>query len=276
MHRPFLDQPGPIAFAHRGGAGEAPENTFAAFEAAIALGYQYLETDAHVTGDGAVVAIHDAVLDRVTDHVGLVAQLTLAEVQSADAGHTYTRDGGRTHPFRGRGLRVPTLAELLDRWPAARWNIDAKSDGVVAPLIETLRRHGALGRVCIGSFSDRRLVRVRALAGGDVCTSMGQAAVSAAYLASRSGHMPRLGADCVQVPPRWRGVTVVDARFVRAAHRARLPVHVWTIDDEPSMAHLLDLGVDGVMTDRPRTLRDLLLSRRQWLAAGDEPARPVA
>jgi glycerophosphoryl diester phosphodiesterase len=275
VHRPFLDQHDPIAFAHRGGALEAPENTLAAFDAALALGYRYLETDAHLTADGVVVAIHDAALERVTDRTGRVERLTLAEIQPADAGYSFTPDAGRTHPFRGRGLRVPTLAELLDRWPSARWNIDAKTDHVVPPLVETLRRHDALARVCIGSFSDRRLARVRALAAGGVCTSMGQMAVSAAYFASRSGRMPRLGADCVQVPPRWRGVTVVDARFIRAAHRAGLPVHAWTIDDEPAMARLLDLGVDGVMTDRPRVLRDLLVTRRQWVADG-ERAGPVA
>lgn len=267
VRRRFLDHPGPIPIAHRGGAEEAPENTLAAFDAAMRLGYRYLETDVHVTADGVVVAFHDAALDRVTDRAGSIASLTLDQVREADAGFAHSPDGGRTHPFRGRGLQVPTLSELLDRWPDARINIDAKDDRSMQPLIETLRRHGAFDRVCIGSFADRRLTRIRALTRGSVCTSMGQVAVSAVYLASRTGRMPRLGADCVQVPPRWRGLNVIDARFLRAAHRAGLPVHAWTIDDRPTMTALLDLGVDGIMTDRPRLLRSLLLERGAWAGA---------
>jgi glycerophosphoryl diester phosphodiesterase len=121
-----------------------------------------------------------------------------------------------------------------------------------------------MDRVCIGSFRDERLRRVRRLAGGRVCTSMGQAAIAAAWVASRTGRMPRLGADCVQVPVRAGKVIVLDRRFVGAAHRAGLPVHVWTIDDRVEMSRLLDLGVDGIMTDRPGLLRDVLLTRGQW------------
>jgi glycerophosphoryl diester phosphodiesterase len=189
-------------------------------------------------------------------------------VREADAGFWYSIDGGRTHPFRGRGLQVPSLAEMLDRWPAARINIDAKDDRTMRPLVDLLRRRGAFERVCIGSFSDRRLAQVRALTRGGVCTSMGRAAAAATFIASRTGHVPALGADCVQVPPTWRGVNVVDARFVSSVHRAGLPVHVWTINDEPTMARLLDLGVDGVMTDRPRLLRSLLNGRGQWPGSG--------
>ena len=261
MRRQFLEHRGPIPFAHRGGAEEAPENTVAAFQAAVDLGYRYLETDVHVTADGAVVAFHDAALDRVTDRTGSIAALPLAQISEADAGYAYSTDGGRTHPFRGRGHRVPTLAQLLERWPQARFNIDVKSDATVLPLCETLRRHDALNRVCIGSFSDRRLTKVRTVMRGAVCTSMGQRAAAAAFVASRAGRMARAQADCVQVPRRWRGITVVDARFVRAAHRAGLPVHVWTVNDEPTMTMLLDLGVDGIMTDRPRLLQSLLAAR---------------
>jgi glycerophosphoryl diester phosphodiesterase len=260
MH-PFVDQPGPIAFAHRGGAGEAPENTLAAFEVAVALGYEYLETDAHLTGDGVLVAFHDEHLDRVTDRTGAIARLGIAEVEAADAGYAFSRDGGQTFPLRGGGLRIPRLVDILARWPAIRVNIDPKSDACVEPLAVLLDRLGAWERVCIGSFSDRRLQHVRALGRGRACTSMGPRAVALARLLGSSGVMPRLGADCLQVPLRRGAVRILTKRFVEAAHRAGIPVHVWTINDEATMNDVLDLGVDGIMSDRLRVLRDVFAER---------------
>ncbi len=265
MH-PFLDAPGPIASAHRGGAGEAPENTLAAFQIAVALGYGYLETDAHLTRDGVLVAFHDDRLDRVTDRKGAIAELGIAEVEAADAGYAFSPDGGSSFPFRGRGIRVPRLEEILMRWPEVRVNIDPKSDPSVEPLAALLDRLGAWSRVCIGSFSDRRLRRIRSLSRGAACTSMGPRSVALARLAATSGTMARLGADCIQVPMRRGPFAIVTGRFVRAAHRAGLPVHVWTINDEPTMSDLLDLGVDGIMSDRLRLLKDVFARRRLPLA----------
>jgi glycerophosphoryl diester phosphodiesterase len=255
---PFLDDPPPLLIAHRGAADDAPENTLEAFAAAVELGCRYLETDAHVTRDGVVVAFHDARLDRVTDRAGAIADLTIEEVERADAGYHYAAADGM-HPFRGAGVRVPRLETVLTRWPHARVNIDPKADACVAPLVALIDRLDAWDRVCIGSFSDARLGRVRALSRGRACTSMGPRAVAAARLAAAAtGRMPRLGADCLQVPLRHGRVPIVTRRFVAAAHRAGLPVHVWTIDDAPTMRRLLDLGVDGIMTNRPRVLRDVL------------------
>lgn len=263
--RPFLDWPQPIPFAHRGGAGDHPENTLPAFAAAVDMGYLYLETDVHLTADGVVMAFHDAVLDRVTDRRGPIATLGAAEVESADAGWAFSADGGRTFPHRGRGVRVPRLDTLLDAWPDVRVNIDPKSDAVVAPLVEVLRRHDAFDRVCVGSFSDARIARVRALSGGRVCTSMGPRATALAWASCRSGRMAHLGADCLQVPVRTRGITLVTPALLRAAHRSGLPVHVWTIDEQAEMERLLDMGVDGLMTDRICTLRDVMQRRDMWL-----------
>lgn len=260
MH-PFLDAPAPVAIAHRGGAEEAPENTLEAFAAAVALGYRYLETDAHVTRDGVVVAFHDDRLDGITDRTGVIAELPIAEVEAADAGYTFSPDGGRSFPFRGRGVRVPRLEELLLRWPGARVNIDPKHDSCVAPLVALLDRLDAWDRVNVGSFSDRRLRRVRALSRGRACTSMGPRAVAVARASSVSGRMPRLGADCIQVPIRVGRIRIVTPGFVRAAHAAGLPVHVWTVNDPATMHELFELGVDGVMTDRPRALCRVLASR---------------
>jgi glycerophosphoryl diester phosphodiesterase len=263
---PFLDQPGPIAIAHRGGAEEAPENTLEAFGAAVALGYRYLETDAHVSRDGVVVAFHDARLDDSTDRTGAIAALSIAEIAAADAGYVFSPDGGRSHPFRARGIRIPRLEELLLRWPEARVNIDPKTDACVEPLVAMIDRLGTWDRIGIGSFSDRRLRRIRALSRGRACTSMGPRAVAAARAAALCGSMPRQGADCVQVPLRRGPIPIVTAGFVRAAHRSGLPVHVWTVNAEPSMHELLDIGVDGIMTDRPRHLRDVFAARGLALA----------
>ena len=263
---PFLDATGPVAIAHRGGADNAPENTLPAFAAAVDLGYRHLETDVHLTRDGVVVAFHDPRLDRVTDATGAIADLDVATVEAADAGYGFSTDDGRTFPFRRQGVRVPRMEELLDRWPQARINIDPKSGAVVDPLIALLDRHAAWDRVCLGSFSDARLKRVRATAGDKACTSMGPRAVAIARVASVAGVMPRQGADCVQVPLRQGRIPIVTPRFVRAAHRAGLAVHVWTINDEATMHALLDMGVDGVMTDRPRLLRDVFAGRGLPLA----------
>ncbi len=258
---PFLAHRGPIAIAHRGGAGEAPENTLEAFEIAVRLGYGYLETDVHLTADGMLVAFHDERLDRVTDRTGAIAGLDFAEVNAADAGYTFSTDGGKTFPFRGSGIRVPTLEELLVRWPDVRVNIDPKSDACVGSLAALLDRLDAWERVCIGSFSDRRLRRIRALAHGRGCTSMGPHAVALARLLGSSGAMPRLEADCIQVPVRRGHIQIVTKRFITAAHRAGLSVHVWTINDAETMNELLDLRVDGIMTDRLELLGDVFARR---------------
>ena len=263
MH-PFLDWPGPIPFAHRGGAGDHPENTMPAFGHAVELGYRYLETDAHCSRDGIVFAFHDDVLERVTDGRGRLTDLPAAEIEAADAGYSFTTDGGRTFPWRGRGVRIPRMEELLETWPSARVNLDTKSDAVVEPLIDLLRRMNVLDRVCIGSFSDERLVRVRRLSEGRACTSMGPRALATARLCAWARWMPRQSADCVQMPVRSRWAQLANPSMIESAHRAGLPVHIWTIDDEAQMDSLLDLGVDGLMTDRPAVLRSVLTRRGQW------------
>lgn len=251
---PFLDHPGPIAFAHRGGAGDAPENTLAAFAAAVRLGYRYLETDVHATADGILVAFHDERLDRVTDRRGLVAELPWAEVARA-------RVAGREP--------IPRLEELLEAWPQVRVNLDPKHDAAVEPLVVVLRRPGVLERVCVGSFSGPRLARLRAALGPGLCTSLGPRGVAGLRLdswgAPGAGALVRgEGADCVQVPVRRGIVPLVDRRFILAAHRRGLPVHVWTVNEPAEMVRLLDLGVDGLMTDRPALLREVLMARGQW------------
>jgi glycerophosphoryl diester phosphodiesterase len=266
-HRwPFLDHPGPIPFAHRGGAGEHPENTMAAFGAAVALGYRYLETDVHATSDGVVVAFHDDVLDRVTDRTGRIADLPWREVSRARVGDG---DGGGVGSSDGGGVgssdrAIPRLEDVLGAWPHVRVNIDAKHDRSVASLVEVLRRTQAFDRVCVAAFSDRRLARVRRLTGGQVCTSMSPSEIARVRLASLSGRAGPIVAACAQVPVRYGGIRIVDPRFVAAAHGRGVQVHVWTVDDPVEMERLLDLGVDGIMTDRPALLKKVLEQRGQW------------
>jgi glycerophosphoryl diester phosphodiesterase len=254
-----LDQPGSvIAMAHRGGAMHAElvglENTLDAFRHAVKLGYHYLETDVHASRDGVLLAFHDAVLDRVTDRLGPLATLTAEEIGQARIAGAHA---------------VPTMAELLEEFPAVRFNIDLKAEAAVHPLAALIERTGAHGRVCVGSFSPRRMRAFRALTAGRVATSASPpevAAVKAAPSAAlartmlRGPHRPA----ALQVPHRRGRLTVVTPTFVRRAHAAGLHVHVWTVDEPDDMHHLLDLGVDGLITDRTDLLRDVLVARGQW------------
>ena len=248
MH-PYLDNPHPIVLAHRGGDEVAPENTMAAFEAAVAIGCRYIETDVHATADGVLLAFHDDRLDRVTDRAGVIAHLPYAQVRRA-------RVGG-AHP-------VPTFEELLHAWPDLRLNIDPKADNAEAPLIDMLRRADVLHRVCIGSFSGARLARLRKALGPGLCTSMGPWDVARLRFASWGVPTGRFDATCAQIPLNGYGVPLADAAFVRAAHARGLHVHVWTINDDSEMRRLLDTGVDGIVTDKPGRLKSILQERGQW------------
>lgn len=245
----YLDHPGPIPFAHRGGASEHPENTMPAFEHAVGLGYRYLETDAHATSDGVLLAFHDGVLDRVTDRSGIIAKLPWETVRQA----------------RIEGVGIPLMEDLLTAWPHVRVNIDLKHEAAVAPLVEVLERTGTHDRVCVASFSGKRLDRFRRLTAGRVCTAIGPADIARLRIASFGVHAGGFAGACAQVPVRQGPILILDRRFVDGAHRAGLPVHVWTIDDAAEMERLLDLGVDGIMTDRPTVLKDVLVRRNQWV-----------
>jgi glycerophosphoryl diester phosphodiesterase len=252
----FLDYPAPLAFAHRGGAKHRPENSWPAFTHAIGLGYRYLETDVQATADGVLIAIHDRTLDRVTDATGRIALMPYREVSKA-------RIGG-TEP-------IPLLEELLTAWPEARFNIDVKDFPAIAPLAEVLRRTGAWDRVCIASFSARRLRVFRQVLDRTTCTSLspfGVAAVRAGADGARlAARFAASGAACAQVPVR-----VATPRFIRHAHALGLQVHVWTVDDPAVMRRLLDIGADGIMTDDTVALRDVLAERSQWPASNGPAA----
>jgi len=271
MTTAFLDAPGPLAFAHRGGAAHAPENSWRAFEHAVGLGYRYLETDLHATSDGVLVTFHDKTLTRVCGQDGRVRRLSSADLATA-------RING-TEP-------IPLLEDLLTAWPDVRFNLDVKDAPAIAPLPEVLRRTNAWDRVCLVSFSASRLRATRRALGRPVCMAaspLGTAMVR--FGGPRGRHdrpgpgqpgpgrqaarprqqwpltdwLARNGVRCVQVP-----ASVATAPFIHRAHALGLQVHAWTVNDRPTMERLLDLGVDGIMTDETVALREVLTTRNQW------------
>ena len=252
MGQAFLEHPGPIAIAHRGGAAHHPENSWPAFEHAVGLGYRYLETDAHATADGVLLAFHDHTLDRVTDRDGRISRMTHQDVAAA-------RIGG-TEP-------IPLLEDLLTAWPHIRFNIDVKEEQAIGPLAAMLHRIAAWDRVCVCSFSARRLRALRrALAGrcAPPCRRPGwrRSRWRGTWPATARRwprRLARTGVRCAQIP-----AAVATRGFIRRAHALGLQVHVWTVNDRTHMTCLLDLGADGIMTDDTVLLRDVLAERGQW------------
>ena len=251
VRHPYLDHPLPLPFAHRGGTADGLENTAAAFRRAAAAGYRYFETDVHTTADGVLVAFHDATLDRVTDGAGRIADLPWQEVRQA-------RVAG--------GEPLPLFEELLETFPEVRWNVDVKAEAALLPFLDLVGRTGSWDRICLGSFSEARVVRAQRLAGPRLATSYGTRGVL--NLRLRSWGLPaavRRSAVAAQVPEQQSGIQVVDHRFVRAAHAHGLRVHVWTVNEAERMHRLLDLGVDGIMTDHIDTLREVMEDRGIWV-----------
>ncbi len=250
MRHPFLKYATPIAFAHRGGASDAPENTMPAFQRAIDLGYIYIETDVHATKDGVLLAFHDDDLSRTCGRPGLISELDYAEIKEV-------RVNG-TEP-------IPLLEELISTWPHAHINIDCKSDHALSPLTERIARGDIFDRICIGSFSDRRLKHLREMFGERLCTSMGPRDVTKLRLGSWVRHNGSFrNIHAAQVPVSQGPLTIVDKAFIQAAHSVEIQVHVWTINDAREMVRLLDLGVDGIMTDKPEDLQNVLRARNAW------------
>ena len=255
----YFDSSGPIAMAHRGGAAYEPnvglENTVRAFREAASMGYGYLETDVHATSDGQLVAFHDTHLDRVTDVEGAIVDLPYDAVREARINGTDA---------------VPLLTELLEEFPTTRLNIDIKADTALAPTVETIRSHDAVSRVCIGSFSERRVRAARRALGPELATAAGQVGTGllryGPSLVSRLLHTP---APVLQIPVahriRGRELTLITPGLLRTAHRLGKQVHVWfhpwSDEDATEMHRLLDLGVDGIVTDHIDVLRDVLAER---------------
>lgn len=251
---PYLDAPLPLAMAHRGGATYGPnrgiENTVRAFATAVDLGYRYLETDVRASRDGVPVVVHDDRLGRLCGAPVRVCDLDWHELSRL-------RVGGREP--------LPRLDDVLATFAELRLNIDVKSDDAALPTLAALRSAGAAHRICLASFSDRRMRRMRRLAGPALATSLATGEVALLRLgplAAVRAVAARGGGVAAQVPLRSRGVTVANAALVRYAHELGLQVHVWGVNDVATMHALLDLGVDGLIADRLDLLVDVLRDRR--------------
>lgn len=255
---PYLCGPYPRAYAHRGWHLDeltGMENSLSALRRAVAEGYRYLETDVRASRDGVVVVAHDPTLQRTTDRIGTVSELDWAQLRGA-------RIGGREPVCR--------LEDLLEELPRALLNIDVKADDAVEPVLRLLQRTDAWDRVCLASFSEARLQRLRRAAGPRLLTSMGTASAVALRLRSVLPWLPvpPVRDTLAQLPRHCWRLRVVDPALIRCAHRLRREVHVWTIDCPDEMAELLELGVDGLVSDRPDLLRDVLVTRGSWPGAG--------
>ncbi len=251
----FSSLPRPRLFAHRGASGHRPENTLMAFFLAMEMGAPYLELDLWMSRDGHLVVIHDGTVDRTTDGSGSVKDMTLQEIQELDAGYRFFSDGEDPYPFRDKGITIPTLEEVLMALPQAMLNIEVKDDDpeMGAVLEEVLMHHMALDRVLLASESGAILHRLRGRFGDRVATgtSREEGIALAQWIAGGRRGEIRLPGQALQIPDRLSGRDYITAELIEAAHGCGLEVHVWTVNEPERMKGLLDMGVDGIMTDFP-------------------------
>lgn len=254
---PYLAGEHPIRLAHRGSRILWPENTWHAFDHAVeGFGYRYVETDVQVTSDGVVVVFHDDTLERTTNGVGPVADRTWADIRHLDAAYWFSPDG-ESFPLRGKGVGIQRLDDTFARYPEVYFNIDLKAPDSAWAVAEVIARCSREDTVMIGSFSDRRLARFRRITKGRVATSAGPRAAMAMYAASRVGRSVHFGPEAYQLPFSVRGAQV-DGKLVDAVHRAGAHIHLWTVDEPADMRRFLDMKVDGIVTDRPDLLNEVL------------------
>jgi glycerophosphoryl diester phosphodiesterase len=262
----IFDMGRPLVMAHRGESGNIPENTMAALESAANLGVDVLESDVHLTKDDEVVLFHDDTLSRTTGSEGAIRSYRLEELLQFDFGYTFTKDGGATFPFRGKGHKIITLREAFERFPKMNFNLDIK-DTFPAATIELARLISEMDRkeyVIVASFHGSQIERFRELM-PDVPTSAHPGEVQKFVLNTKIG-FPRIKQENIryrafQVPIKSGPITVVTEKFIKKAHELNIAVHVWTINDENTMNRLLDLGVDGIFTDQPALLKTVLRKR---------------
>jgi glycerophosphoryl diester phosphodiesterase len=256
----YLDHEHPIRFAHRGSRILWPENTWHAFDRAVEdLGYLYVETDVQITEDGVVVVFHDDTLERCTNGVGKVSEWRWEDLRHLDAAYNFSPDDG-AFPLRGTGIGVSRLDDTFDRYPDLCLNIDLKARGTEWAVAEVVKRMGRQDSVMVGAFSDKRIARFRRITKGRVATSVGPRNSIAMYAASRFGRTMPVKADAFQLPYKTKGVAA-DRRLIDAVHDAGKQIHLWTVNDRREMEKFLDLGVDGIVTDRPDILNEVMEER---------------
>ncbi len=258
MIAPYLTLEHPLRLAHRGSRVLWPENTAEAFQGAIDLGYRYIETDVRITRDGVVVVFHDATLERTTNGAGAVDRWDLKDLQRLDAAWWFDEASG--YPLRGTGVRIRTLDEVFATWPEAHFNIDLKGARMEWPVADVIKRHGREKSTLIGSFVGHRVAKFRRITRGSIAVAAGPGNVVAMLAASRLGRTARGPVAAYQIPFD-NSALPLDAKLVAAIHRGGAQVHAWTVNEAADMHRLLDLGVDGIVSDRPDTLNDVLRER---------------
>ena len=233
-----------------------------AFSHAVGLGYRHLETDLHLTSDRVLVCVHDHTVDRTTEASGLLSEFTFSDIAALDAGYRHRSPEG--HIFRGTGISIPSFEEAVTTLGHVSFVVDLKIAGLAEPLAEMINDLDLHDRLIVGSFSDQRLEEFREVTRGTVPTSTGSVLTRSWLVASRVGRGGGGEASALQIPTHLRGVRVANRKLVDTAHKYGLLVHVWTVNDPNDMESLLDLGVDGLITDRPDLLKDVLTARDQW------------
>ena len=260
MALPYFGTTTPVPFAHRGGSKRWPENTLLAFRSAADLGYRYIETDVHETADGHFVCFHDETLERTTNGSGLLKDHTLEQLRTLDAAYRFNLNGG--YPYRGRGHQIPTLEEVLSLDRRLRFTLEIKptTPGLPKRLYEFISHHGVEDEVLVASQNDQVGKAFAAVSNGRIATSPGFYTALNFWARVNLGiaRHSSFGFNALQVPPTYRFLRVVTPRFVEAAHHHGIHVHVWTIDDPTEMRDLLAMGVDGIMTDVPDVLLEVM------------------
>jgi glycerophosphoryl diester phosphodiesterase len=250
-----------LVFAHRGGGGLFPENTLLAFEDSAKLGVDFLELDVHSTNDGTLVVMHDAQVDRTTDGRGEIREMSLENLKKLDAGFQFSPDGGQTFPFRGKKITVPTLAEIFDALPEMKFNIEPKQQtpSIIEPLCSLIRARKMENKIIVGSFHQAVIDEFRTEC-PEVATSASPSEVTKFLALSKTGlsesYNPPMQA--LQIPENLGQLSVVTKEFVENAHRKNLQVHVWTVNETADMERLINVGVDGIMTDYPDKLLSIV------------------
>ncbi len=259
-YRSFFESDRPMVIAHQGGEGLRPSNTLASFDNAVELGADVLEMDVHSTRDGVLVVIHDDTVDRTTDGSGRVQDMTFQEIQQLDAGYYWTEDG-QSYPFRGQGIQIPPLESVLAAHPQMKFNIEIKQQtpSIAAPLCNLIRTYDLTDRTLVASFHKMSMDEFRT-ACPDVATSMVESEIRLFYVLNRLflGGLFNPPGQAFQVPEYSGDLLVLSPRFIIGAHARDIAIHPWTINDPIEMQRFLDMEVDGIITDRPDLMLELL------------------
>jgi len=266
---PYFDLPLPISIAHRGCAGEAPENTIPAFERALAQGARVLESDLQLSRDGVPMLIHDATVERVTDGAGRVSDFSADALRGLDAGYHFSPDGGQTHPQRNRGVRIPSLEEAFREFPETRFNLEFKAPGarLIAATLELIAKYRRESITLLTAADDATMRTLRERLGTaqpPIAQGASEGDIRDFLRAAAAGTRPAPGPMALQIPPEFGGQPLVTKALVEFAHAQGVQVHVWTINDPIEMRRLLDLGVDGIISDYPGRVADAI---RDWRGA---------